>query len=128
MRPPIFCVSEYLKKRINRKKIYPPSFDAIENDGSVANELVAVNLSQPTDYNYALYLDWQGAAPTSLYVGAVPGQYSSEYYDGAPEIRSLNSEGGSAGITFTPEPSTLALAGLGGLLTFVAARRRQVCH
>jgi hypothetical protein len=88
-------------------------------DGYPANELFA---SDSAD-NYELYLDWQGDSPTSLFVGDVGAQYSSEAYDGSPGIRSLNDEGGSAGSV--PEPSTPALAGLGGLGLLLFRRRKS---
>jgi streptogramin lyase len=99
-----------------------PTFDAIENDGAAANELVAVRSSDSDLYNYGLYLDWQGSNPTSLYLGNVGSQYSSEAYTDSPGIRSLNNEGGSLGPV--PEPSTLALAGLGGLGLLLFRRRK----
>ena len=100
--------------------ISTPTFDALQSDGAPANELVAVRLGEDDPY-YGLFLDWQGSSPTSLYVGTVGGQYSSENYEGAPEIRSLNNLGGSVG---APEPSTLALAGLSGLGLLLYRRRK----
>ena len=99
-----------------------PDFDAEQNNGAPANELVAVRSSDSDSFNYGLYLDWQGSTPTSLYVGNVGGQYSSEAYTGSPGIRSLNNEGGSVGPV--PEPSTLALAGLSSLGLFLFRRRK----
>lgn len=89
-----------------------------------ANEPVALGSSDSgsSDSDYMLFLDWQGSNPTSLYVGTVGGEYSSEDYDGSPGIRSLNSEGGSVGTV--PEPSTLALAGLGGASLLLFRRRK----
>jgi hypothetical protein len=101
--------------------ISTPTFDALQSDGAPANELVAVRLGEDDPY-YGMFLDWQGSSPTSLYVGVVGGQYSSENYEGAPGIRSLNNEGGSLGPV--PEPSTLALAGLGGLGLLLFRRRK----
>jgi hypothetical protein len=115
--------------------IYAPGFSALQNEGAPANELevgssfVASNQSydapanEPValgspDSNYILFLDWQGSNPTSLYVGDVGFQYSSEDYDGSPGIRSLNDEGGSV-----PEPTSMALAGLGFIILHVVKRR-----
>jgi PEP-CTERM motif len=96
-----------------------PSFDAWQNLSDPANELYVNPLGSPSDW---LFLDWQGSSPTSLYVGDVDGQYSSEQYVNGPGIRSLNDEGGSVGTV--PEPSTLALAGLGGLSLLLFRRRK----
>jgi hypothetical protein len=94
--------------------------DRFQNLGNTANELYMFSLGSPT---YWLFLDWQGSSPTSLYVGTIAGgEYSSENYAGSPGIRGLNNEGGSAGPV--PEPSTLALAGLGGLSLLLFRRRK----
>jgi hypothetical protein len=89
------------------------------SSGTPAYELVTTSLDSP--YN-RLYLDWQGSTPTSLYVGDIGGQYSSENYTGAPGIRSLNNEGGSLGSA--PEPSTLALLGFGSIALLGWQRHR----
>jgi hypothetical protein len=95
--------------------VIPPDsslfFDATQYGGAPANELV-LNTS-----NSILFLDWQGTNPTSLWVGNVDGQYSSESQvtDGFIRIgtRSINSSGGSVGTaTDAPEPTTFALTGL----------------
>ena len=93
-------------------------FSALQSLGAPANELNVDSLNSP---DYALFLDWQGSSPTSLWVGDIGGQYSSEDYTGE-SIRSLNNEGGSPGPA--PEPSTLALAGLGGLGLLLFCRRK----
>jgi hypothetical protein len=78
-------------------------------EGRPANELMAY--SGASDYN--LYLDWQGSSPTSLYAGTVAyGEYSSEWYPGVTEPRSINDEGGT--VEPVPEPTAMALVGLGG--------------
>jgi hypothetical protein len=81
-------------------------FDAAQAMGAPANELVMYLPS-----GYGIYLDWQGTDPTTLWVGTVGGQYSSENTPGKSLIRYLNSEGGSAGSS-TPEPATVILTGL----------------
>jgi hypothetical protein len=85
-----------------------------------ANELIAVNSSE-TDSHH-VYLDWQGSSPTSLYLGNVGDEYSSENYVGSSGYRTLNDEGGSVGTV--PEPTTLALAGLSGLGMLLFHRRK----
>jgi hypothetical protein len=99
-------------------------FDAIQNYGSPANELRLWSQGFPT---YRLFLDWQGSTPTSLYVGDVGGQYSSESYPGAPDegdggVRYINSQAGSAGAT--PEPTAEALGGVGLAMMFIFRRRK----
>ena len=101
-----------------------PGFDALQSDGNPANELLVVRSSDPDYFNYGLYLDWQGSNPTSLYVGDVGSQYSSEAYDGSPGIRSLNDEGGSQGSVPEPSTLTLALAGFSGLGLLLFRRRK----
>jgi len=101
-------------------------FSATQNGGAPANEVaigIPINFESPDGTGLSLFLDWQGSNPDSLFVGDVGGQYSSESYFGGPGTRSLNDEGGSAGVTPTPEPATFALAGLGGLALFVFRRR-----
>jgi opacity protein-like surface antigen len=87
-----------------------------QSGGSPANELMAWTGS------YNLYLDWQGSSPTSLYAGDIGDQHSSEWYSGAPETRSITDEGGLVGEA--PEPTTLALAGLGGASLLLFRRRK----
>jgi hypothetical protein len=95
-------------------------FSATQNGGAPANEIAVSPLDNSSAW---LFLDWQGSTPTSLFVGDVGSQFSSESYSGDPGTRSLNNEGGSAGVTPTPEPATFALAGLGGMI-LIAYRRR----
>jgi len=70
------------------------------------------------------YLDWQNGSST-LWVGTVGGQYSSEHDPGIG-TRSLNDAGGSAGIpeSVTPEPSSLLMLGT-GLAGCLGAIRRK---
>ena len=93
--------------------------DATQNGGSSANELVLTSLDGP--YR-AFYLDWQGSTTMSLYSGNADGQYTSENYSGDPTLRFINSSGGS--VEPVPEPTTLALAGLGGLGLLLFRRRK----
>jgi hypothetical protein len=85
-----------------------------------ANELFTESSSETGSHH--VYLDWQGSSPTSLYLGNVGGEYSSENYVGSSGHRTLNDEGGSVGTV--PEPTTLALAGLGGLSLLLFRRRK----
>lgn len=93
------------------------SFDAAQTMGAPANEVVMGLAS-----GYEIFLDWQGTSPTSLWVGDVGAQYSSENTAGKAIIRYLNNEGGSLG-SAAPEPATIILAGLA--LAGAAAIRRH---
>ena len=95
------------------------SFDATQSAGAPANELV-LGLGS----GYITFLDWQGTSPTTLWVGNVGGQYSSENNPDFSIVRSLNTSGGSAGTPDpAPEPSSLALFG-SGLIGFGMMFRR----
>ena len=97
-------------------------FDAAQNLGAPANEL-EMSLASSPYLGYTIYLDWLGTDPTSLWVGTVGGQYSSEDAPYQSQIRSLNSEGGSAGSS-TPEPATVMLTGV-ALVGAAWLRRRR---
>jgi len=104
--------------------VYFLGFDAQQALGAPANELVLSTDSSMAFYGQSLYLDWQGTNPTGLYVGNVPGQYTSENTPYYGIVRSLNEEGGSAGVASTPEPGSLLLVGA-GFVGFGWRRRRR---
>jgi len=91
--------------------VNPPSFDAIQNDGAAANELVMFS----PGCTRAINLDWQGSVnTTALYAGSTLGLHSSEL---------VYAIGGQRDLIAVPEPNTLALAGLGGLGLLLRRRK-----
>lgn len=98
-------------------------FDATQYGGAPADELVL-----QTNNGYTVFLDWQSTSPTTLWLGNVNGQYSSENNYGSDSgtylIRSLNSAGGSVGSSSsTPEPASLSMLGSGLIGLGIVFRR-----
>ncbi len=100
--------------------VFLAGINATEGGEFAANEVVAD--SDSGGYRN-IFLDWQGTTPTSLYLGDVGGEFSSEYDSAVGITRGLNTDGGSVGTV--PEPSSFALAGLGGIVTWVASKRKR---
>jgi len=96
-------------------------FDADQYDGSPANELVLNNVD-----GYRIFLDWQGTDPSTLWLGNVDGQYSSENTPSYSIVRTLNTAGGSVGEeSSAPEPASFLLLGSGLLGLGMAFRKTR---
>lgn len=85
-------------------------------------------LANGASYSANLYLDVEPAAPdgeyTTTYTLTGVGQTTTDNYDAtAFALVIINSGGGGGGIV--PEPTTLALMGLGGFLALRRGRRSQ---
>jgi len=99
--------------------IAAPYFDALQGIDWPANEVV----SHTFDVTRGLNIDWTGNNPGALYLGAPQGLHSSEiYYVDGFQIRDLTTEGGSVS---TPEPTSTALAAIGGLSMLILRRRNK---
>jgi hypothetical protein len=93
--------------------------DATQDGGAPANEVDLIN-----NNGADIFLDWQGTDPSTLYVGVVGGQYSSES-EGDAGTRYINSQAGGVGSpSSVPEPSTFLLSALGLGMAGLAATRR----
>jgi len=76
-------------------------------------------------HNQQIFLDWTGLGNSAQLVITTPGNFASISVTGGSTYRTVSSLGTSSGsIVPTPEPSTIALAGV-GVASLLALRRRR---
>ena len=74
--------------------------------------------------NQQIFLDWVGVGLAAMVVQSVPGNYSSITADGNNYISMADAGVSNGTVTPTPEPSSIALAILGGAGCLVRYRRK----